>query len=143
MSHQIALVIEPVDATHVTATMMMPMGPDMLLKGELADRTISLVGVKDPAAPHPPGACKLPPKRQADRHHAARRRHDQRRDGDEHGTGQVDRRKVEDEEEGLMFLARRRVTGIERYWVLNRWTPEAYCAEAMATADRHQLVDSY
>jgi hypothetical protein len=49
MSHQIALVIEPVDATHVTATMMMPMGPDMLLKGELVDRTISLVGVKDPA----------------------------------------------------------------------------------------------
>jgi hypothetical protein len=51
MSHQIALVIEPVDGTHVTATMMMPMGSDMLLKGELVDRTISLVGVKDPAAP--------------------------------------------------------------------------------------------
>jgi hypothetical protein len=51
MSHQIALVIEATDATHVTATMMMPMGPDMPLKGELVDRTISLVGVKDPAAP--------------------------------------------------------------------------------------------
>jgi hypothetical protein len=50
MSHQIALVIEPVDATHATATMMMPMGADMMLKGELIDRTISLVGVKDPAA---------------------------------------------------------------------------------------------
>jgi hypothetical protein len=49
MSHQIALVIEPVDATHVTATMMMPMGADMMLKGELVDRTISLIGVKDPA----------------------------------------------------------------------------------------------
>ena len=45
MSHQIALVIEPVDATHVTATMMMPMGAEMTLKGELVDRTISLVGV--------------------------------------------------------------------------------------------------
>jgi hypothetical protein len=50
MSHQIALVIEPVDATHVTATMMM-MGRDMPLKGELAGRTISLTGVKDPSAP--------------------------------------------------------------------------------------------
>ncbi len=50
MSHQIALVIEPVDATHATATMMMPMGADMMLKGELIDRTISLIGVKDPAA---------------------------------------------------------------------------------------------
>ena len=49
MSHQIALVIEPVDATHVTATMMM-MGRDMPLKGELVGRTISLTGVKDPAA---------------------------------------------------------------------------------------------
>ena len=51
MSHQIALVIEPVDATHVTATMMMPMGPDMALKGELIERTIALTGVKDPATP--------------------------------------------------------------------------------------------
>ena len=50
MSHQIALVIEPVDATHVTATMMM-MGRDMPLKGELVGRTISLSGVKDPASP--------------------------------------------------------------------------------------------
>jgi polyisoprenoid-binding protein YceI len=50
MSHQIALVIEPTDATHVTATMMM-MGRDLVLKGELVDRSIALVGVKDPAAP--------------------------------------------------------------------------------------------
>jgi len=60
MSHQVALVIEPVDATHVTATMMMPMGSDMALKGELIDRTISLVGVKDPAATEaaPPAKAK-------------------------------------------------------------------------------------
>jgi hypothetical protein len=45
MSHQIALVIEPVDATRVTATMMM-MGRDTLLKGELTDRTLTLSGVK-------------------------------------------------------------------------------------------------
>jgi hypothetical protein len=51
MSHQIALVIEATDATHVTATMMMPMGSDMSLKGELVDGTIALVGVKDPSAP--------------------------------------------------------------------------------------------
>lgn len=45
MSHQIALVIEPKDATHVTATMMM-MGRDVPLKGELVGRTITLVGDK-------------------------------------------------------------------------------------------------
>jgi hypothetical protein len=45
MSHQIALVIEPKEANSVTATMMM-MGRDTLLKGELADRTLTLVGVK-------------------------------------------------------------------------------------------------
>ncbi len=45
MSHQIALVIEPVDATKVTATMM-AMGRDTSLKGELADRTLTLSGVK-------------------------------------------------------------------------------------------------
>jgi len=56
MSHQIALVIEPVDSTHVTATMMM-MGRDMPLKGELVGRTISLTGVKDPAAPAAPPAA--------------------------------------------------------------------------------------
>lgn len=42
MSHQIALVIEPVDATHATATMMM-MGRDLALKGALAGRTLTLV----------------------------------------------------------------------------------------------------
>ena len=45
MSHQIALVVEPADGNKVTATMMM-MGRDMLLKGELTERTLTLVGVK-------------------------------------------------------------------------------------------------
>ena len=49
MSHQIALVVEPVDATKVTATMMM-MGRDTLLKGELTDRTLTLTGVKSEAS---------------------------------------------------------------------------------------------
>jgi hypothetical protein len=48
MSHQLALVIDPVDATKVTATMMM-MGRDTLLKGELTDRTLTLTGVKTEA----------------------------------------------------------------------------------------------
>ena len=45
MSHQIALVVEPGEGNKVTATMMM-MGRDTLLKGELTDRTLTLVGVK-------------------------------------------------------------------------------------------------
>ena len=45
MSHQIALVIEPKDEKAVTATMML-MGNDVPLKGELADRTITLTGIK-------------------------------------------------------------------------------------------------
>jgi hypothetical protein len=45
MSHQIALVVEPTEGNKVTATMMM-MGRDTLLKGELIDRTLTLVGVK-------------------------------------------------------------------------------------------------
>lgn len=44
MSHQIALVIEPKEANHVTATIMV-MGNDVPLKGELVDKTIKLVGV--------------------------------------------------------------------------------------------------
>jgi hypothetical protein len=48
MSHQIALVIEPAEGNKVTATMMM-MGRDTLLKGELLDRTLTLVGVKSEA----------------------------------------------------------------------------------------------
>lgn len=59
MSHQIALVIEPAEDNKVTATMMM-MGRDTLLKGELNDRTLTLVGVKSEAAataaPHTPPA---------------------------------------------------------------------------------------
>jgi hypothetical protein len=44
-SHQIALVIEPQEANKVSATMMV-MGRDVPLKGELVDRTLTLVGVK-------------------------------------------------------------------------------------------------
>jgi hypothetical protein len=55
MSHQIALVIEAQDGRTVTATMM-AMGRDTPLKGELVDRTLTLVGVKteaDAASPAP------------------------------------------------------------------------------------------
>jgi hypothetical protein len=45
MSHQIAMVIEPAEGNKVTATMMM-MGRDTPLKGELTDRTLTLVGIK-------------------------------------------------------------------------------------------------
>lgn len=45
MSHQVALVIEPSEGNKVTATMMM-MGNDVLLKGELIERTLTLTGVK-------------------------------------------------------------------------------------------------
>jgi hypothetical protein len=48
MSHQIAMVIEPSEGNSVTATMMM-MGRDTLLKGELVDKTLTLVGVKSEA----------------------------------------------------------------------------------------------
>jgi hypothetical protein len=48
MSHQIALVIETQEGSKVTATMM-AMGRDTLLKGELVDRTLTLVGVKPDA----------------------------------------------------------------------------------------------
>ncbi len=56
MSHQIALVIEPTEGNKVTATMMM-MGRDMLLKGELADRTLTLVGVKTESTGATPAAA--------------------------------------------------------------------------------------
>jgi len=45
-SHQVALMIEPQDGNKVTGTMMM-MGRDVPLKGELAGRSISFVGVKE------------------------------------------------------------------------------------------------
>ena len=48
MSHQIAMVIEPAEGNTVTPTMMM-MGRDTLLKGELVDKTLTLVGVKSEA----------------------------------------------------------------------------------------------
>ncbi len=44
MSHQIALVVEPKDPKSVTATMMI-MGRDVPLKGDLVDRTLTLVGI--------------------------------------------------------------------------------------------------
>ncbi|MGE0812891.1 MAG: hypothetical protein AB7O93_06070 [Vicinamibacterales bacterium] len=61
-SHQVAMVIEAVDATHVTATLMMP-GGDVALKGEVLNRTLTLVGVKDPSAPaaSPHGGVEEPP----------------------------------------------------------------------------------
>ncbi len=64
MSHQIALVVEPKDATHVTATMMM-MGRDVPLKGELVGRTLTLVGDKaagaaEAAPEQAPGAHEPP-----------------------------------------------------------------------------------
>jgi putative methionine-R-sulfoxide reductase with GAF domain len=46
MSHQVALVIEPQEGNTVSGTMMM-MGRDVPLKGELAGRSISFVGVKE------------------------------------------------------------------------------------------------
>lgn len=49
MSHQVALVIEAGEGNTVTATMMM-MGNDVLLKGELVDRTLMLTGVKTEGA---------------------------------------------------------------------------------------------
>ena len=45
MSHQVALVIEPQEGNKVTATLM-AMGRDVPLKGELVDKTLTLVGVK-------------------------------------------------------------------------------------------------
>jgi hypothetical protein len=45
MSHQIALVVQPTEGNKVEATMMM-MGRDTLLKGELVDKTLTLVGIK-------------------------------------------------------------------------------------------------
>lgn len=53
MSHQIALVVEPAEGNKVTATMMM-MGRDTMLKGELVDRTLTLVGVKSEASGNMP-----------------------------------------------------------------------------------------
>ena len=70
MSHQIALVVEPDEGNKVTATMLMPMGgPEVLLKGEVTERTLSLVGVKTEGAPaaatapeHGPQAAAMSPK---------------------------------------------------------------------------------
>ena len=48
MSHQVALVIEAGEGNHATGTLMM-MGRDTFLKGELADRSITFVGVRSEA----------------------------------------------------------------------------------------------
>ena len=48
MSHQVALVVEPTEGNKVNATMMM-MGRDTILKGELVEKTLTLVGVKSEA----------------------------------------------------------------------------------------------
>jgi len=107
MSHQIALVIEPAEDNKVTATMMM-MGRDTLLKGDLSDRTLTLVGVKTEANGTAPGS--------ADHQHvantppsnakpivvnAAGRRHAGRRDDDQQRPGEMGWREAEGEEEGL------------------------------------------
>ena len=60
MSHQIALVVEPTEGNKVNATMMM-MGRDMLLKGELAERTLTLVGVKAEGGTGPAGGDHVAP----------------------------------------------------------------------------------
>jgi hypothetical protein len=60
MSHQIALVVEPTEGNKVNATMMM-MGRDMALKGELTERTLTLVGVKPEGSATPAGANHMPP----------------------------------------------------------------------------------
>lgn len=60
MSHQIALVIEPADPTHVTATMMM-MGRDLALKGELTGRTLSLVRDTSAMTPGEPAPGEIAP----------------------------------------------------------------------------------
>ena len=54
MSHQIALVVEPTEGNKVNATMMM-MGRDTILKGELVDKTLTLVGVKTESNNTAPG----------------------------------------------------------------------------------------
>jgi hypothetical protein len=63
MSHQVALVIEPAEGNKVTGTLML-MGRDTLLKGELVDRTLTLVGIKSEANGNMP-ADHQPPAEQA------------------------------------------------------------------------------
>jgi hypothetical protein len=56
MSHQVALVIEAGEGANAIGTMMM-MGREVPLKGELADRTITFVGVKTDGAGSPDHAA--------------------------------------------------------------------------------------
>ena len=60
MSHQIALVVEPQDATNVTATLMI-MGSDTPLKGEVSGHTLTLVGVKKDGAAEGSGSAPAGP----------------------------------------------------------------------------------
>ena len=59
MSHQIALVIEPAEGTTVNATLML-MGRDTPLKGEFADRSITLSAIKAEGEAGAPGVHAAP-----------------------------------------------------------------------------------
>ena len=59
MSHQIALVVEPAEGNHVTATLML-MGRDTPLKGEFADRSITLSALKQEGEAGGPGVHAAP-----------------------------------------------------------------------------------
>jgi hypothetical protein len=59
MSHQIALVVDPADGSKVTATLMI-MGRDTPLKGEFADRSITLSASKQDDEAGSPGVHAAP-----------------------------------------------------------------------------------
>ena len=59
MSHQVALVVEPADGTKVNATLMV-MGRDTPLKGEFADRSITLSAIKQEGEGGGPGVHAAP-----------------------------------------------------------------------------------
>ena len=59
MSHQIALVVEPPEGAKVNATLMI-MGRDTPLKGEFADRSITLSAIKQEGEAGGPGVHAAP-----------------------------------------------------------------------------------
>ena len=59
MSHQIALVVEPTQGNKVDATLML-MGRDTPLKGEFADRSLTLSAVKQEGEAGAPGVHAAP-----------------------------------------------------------------------------------
>jgi hypothetical protein len=59
MSHQIALVVEPAEGAKVNATLML-MGRDTPLKGEFADRSITLSALKQEGEAGGPGVHAAP-----------------------------------------------------------------------------------